>query len=228
MHGNGLDLLLIALTGLLSAPHCIGMCGGIISTWTLTSRESLVRTLLAYNAGRILTYTGIGGFMGFVGSFVEAAGKMVGFQGVANILGGFFIILWILNKYTLPFMKWTPFRWPQVQKWLGENRNKNGFYSVFASGLLLGFIPCGLTYTMHIRAAATGSVGEGMLTLLFFGIGTLPALILVGLFSAVIRKALRSRVLFLANCLAFYIGFVSIMRGLVISGWIPSINPWLW
>jgi sulfite exporter TauE/SafE len=228
LYGYGLDLLLIALTGLLSAPHCIGMCGGIISTWTLTSKDSLLKTLFAYNTGRIITYTAVGGFMGFVGSFVEAAGKIVGFQGIANILGGILIILWILKKYTLPLDKLNPMAFPRARKWLGENRKKNDFLSVLSSGLLLGFIPCGLTYTMHMKAASTGSVLDGMLTLFFFGLGTLPALIFVGLFSSFLKKAFRTRILFLANCLAFFIGFISIMRGLVISGWIPSINPWLW
>lgn len=228
MYGNELDLLLISLTGLLSAPHCIGMCGGIISTWTLTSKESLFKTLFAYNTGRIITYTAVGGFMGFVGSFVEAAGKIVGFQGIANILGGILIILWILKKYTLPIDKLNPMVIPGARKWLGENRKKHDFFSVFSSGLLLGFIPCGLTYTMHMKAASTSSVLDGMLTLFFFGLGTLPALIFVGLFSSFLKKAFRTRILFLANCLAFYIGFISIMRGLVISGWVPSINPWLW
>jgi sulfite exporter TauE/SafE len=204
------------------------MCGGIISTWTLTSKESLFKTLFAYNAGRIITYTAIGGFMGFVGSFVEAAGKLVGFQGIANILGGILIILWILKKYTLPLEKLNPMGFSWARKWLGENRKKNDFFSVLSSGLLLGFIPCGLTYTMHMKAAATGSIIDGMLTLFFFGLGTLPALIFVGLFSSLLKRAFRARILFLANCLAFFIGFVSIMRGLVISGWIPSINPWLW
>lgn len=228
MYGYGLDLLFIALTGLLSAPHCTGMCGGIISTWTLTSKETLFKTLFAYNTGRLITYTAVGGFMGFVGSFVEAAGKIVGFQGIANILGGILIILWILKKYSLPLDKFSPISFSWVKKWLGENQRKNDIFSVGTSGFLLGFLPCGLTYTMHMKAASTGNIIDGMLTLFFFGIGTLPALIFVGLFSILLKKAFRRRILFLANCLAFYIGFISIMRGLVINGWIPSINPWLW
>ncbi|OAH57953.1 MULTISPECIES: sulfite exporter TauE/SafE family protein [Bacillaceae] len=228
MYESLYEYLLISLTGLLSAPHCVGMCGGIMSTWTLQSKAPLLQTVMAYNVGRIITYMVVGGFMGFIGSFVDAAGRIVGLQGMANILGGLFILLWVFKKYSLPITKWTPIQLPIVQNILAKNKEKVGVFPIFFSGLLLGFLPCGLTYAMHMKAAATGSTWSGVITLLFFGIGTLPALLVVGLFSVALSKTLRSKVLLFANALAVFIGIVSILRGMVINGWIPSINPWLW
>ncbi|MEB3101878.1 sulfite exporter TauE/SafE family protein [Ferviditalea candida] len=228
MPGHLADYLLFTLTGVLSAPHCVGMCGGIMSAWTLNSPVPLMQTVLAYNLGRIATYTLVGAFMGFIGSFVEAAGKIVGIQGIANILGGLFIILWIFKQYALPIAKWTPLQIPAMQLLLNKSKNKKGLTAVFVSGLLLGFLPCGLTYAMHMKAAATGSVWNGALTLLFFGVGTLPALLFVGMFSQLLSRALRTRVLFAAKTLALFIGIVSILRGMAVNGWIPSVNPWLW
>lgn len=222
------DYVLILLTGLFSAPHCMGMCGGIMSAMTFQSRASLAQTIMAYNLGRIITYMVVGAFMGFIGSFVNAAGTIVGLQGIANMLGGLFIILWIGKKVALPLDKWSPLKLPLIQKWLQLLKTRPGVAPVFISGLLLGFLPCGLTYTMHMKAAASGSAVQGAATLLFFGVGTLPALIVIGVFSFVLSKALRSKVMLLGNALALAIGVISILRGMVINGWIPHVNPWLW
>lgn len=166
--------------------------------------------------------------MGFIGSFVNAAGTIVGLQGIANILGGLLIILWIGKKVALPLDKWSPLKLPAIQQLLEKLKTRPGAAPVFVSGLLLGFLPCGLTYTMHMKAAASGSALQGVFTLLFFGVGTLPALIFIGICSFVLSRALRSKVMLVGNTLALVIGVISIMRGMVINGWIPHINPWLW
>lgn len=166
--------------------------------------------------------------MGFIGSFVEALGKVVGIQGMVNILGGVFILVWIFKKYTLPLAKWSPLQFKPVKKMMNENQTKTGLIPVFISGLLLGFLPCGLTYTMHMKAASTASVSEGVLTLAFFGLGTLPAMFFIGLFSILLSRALRRKILLFANSLAIFIGVILILRGMSVNGWIPSVNPWLW
>ncbi|RNB85076.1 sulfite exporter TauE/SafE family protein [Brevibacillus fluminis] len=220
---------MVLLTGLLSAPHCMGMCGGMMSAWTLQAKkEQVLPAILAYNAGRICTYILIGSFMGFIGSFVSAAGQLVGIQGVANLLGGSFILLWVFRKYALPFATWSPTRLAPVQHFITAYQQKAGLLPVFLGGLLFGFIPCGLTYTMHMKAATTGSAMQGALTLLSFGMGTLPALLVIGLFAIGLGKAVRQRVLFAANVLAVTFGLLAILRGMVFNGWIPSISPWLW
>ncbi|MBU8716145.1 MULTISPECIES: sulfite exporter TauE/SafE family protein [Brevibacillus] len=228
MNAGLYDYWLVFVTGLLSAPHCIGMCGGIMSTMTLQSKASLAQTILAYNAGRIVTYMAVGAFMGFVGSFVNAAGVVVGLQGIANIAGGLLIILWVVKKVALPLDKYSPLKLPAAQKLLQLQKERQGTVPVLASGLLLGFLPCGLTYTMHMKAAATGSVLQGMTTLGVFGLGTLPALVAIALFSLVLSKAFRSKVMVMGNALALCIGILSVLRGMAINGWIPTVNPWLW
>jgi len=43
-------------------------------------------------------------------------------------------------------------------------------------GLLWGWLPCGLVYSVLVAAALAGSAGAGALTMLGFGLGTLPAM----------------------------------------------------
>lgn len=220
---------MVLLAGLLSAPHCIGMCGGIMSACTMQAkRDHGLIAVFSYNAGRIVTYTLIGGIMGLAGSFVHTAGSLVGLQGMAHLLGGVLILLWVFRKYTLPLVLISPTRFSVVQRLVGRLQNQNGVVPVFLCGLLFGFIPCGLTYTMQMKAAASGTLLEGALTLALFGIGTLPALVAVGFFAIGFGKMLRRRMLLVANSLAVAFGIVSIMRGLVFNGWIPSLTPWLW
>ncbi len=94
----------IMLTGLFSAPHCIGMCGGIVSAVSLNSSASAHKSMLLYNAGRVLSYTMLGAVMGVVGSFVDVAGKLAGVQGLASIIGGCFLLLWLWRRFQLPLM----------------------------------------------------------------------------------------------------------------------------
>ena len=95
---------LIILTGLFSAPHCIGMCGGIVSAVSLQTTASARRSMLLYNGGRIMSYTVMGAVMGMVGSFLDVAGKLAGVRGLASIIGGCFVLLWLWRRFQLPFI----------------------------------------------------------------------------------------------------------------------------
>lgn len=72
---SGESLWLVAVTGLLSAPHCIGMCGGIVMNFAWNAKGSALAAVLVYNAGRVLTYTAMGAAMGAAGSFLELTGS---------------------------------------------------------------------------------------------------------------------------------------------------------
>ncbi|MFD0696089.1 sulfite exporter TauE/SafE family protein [Paenibacillus sp. GCM10027628] len=221
-------LWLVAVTGLLGAPHCIGMCGGTMSSLTLHARGSMLATIFAYNCGRILTYTCIGVFMGGAGTFVEGAGKLTGLQGMASLFGGILILLWTYRKYAIPLTELGPLRLTPVQTLLARLRSRQSSWAVFGTGVLLGFLPCGLTYAMEINAVASASVWQGGVIMLVFGLSTLPALALTGLLAGWIKRSLRTRILFFGQCAASLIGVLAILRGLAANGWIPSIHPWLW
>ena len=62
-------------------------------------------------------------------------------------------------------------------------------------GLLLGFIPCGLLYGALAAASATGNVATGVFGMLVFSLGTLPALLTVGLIGHLAGQRWRGVVL---------------------------------
>ena len=101
---HGLDRKRITVSGLgriNGAPHCLVMCGESFLLWH-GNQGSPLKSVLAYNAGRVITYMAIGGFMGVVGSFLDVAGSFVGFQGAASIIERMLILLWTFRRYTLP------------------------------------------------------------------------------------------------------------------------------
>ncbi|MCF6253577.1 MAG: sulfite exporter TauE/SafE family protein, partial [Thiomicrorhabdus sp.] len=59
-------------------------------------------------------------------------------------------------------------------------------------GLIWGWLPCGLVYSMLIMAMSSGSAMDGALVMLAFGLGTLPNLLLMGVFAFYFTKLARN------------------------------------
>lgn len=131
----------IILTGLFSAPHCIGMCGGIVSAVSLNSSASVTKSMLLYNAGRILSYTLLGSVMGAVGSFVDVAGRLAGVQGLASIIGGCFLLLWLWRRFQLPFMhRLSAFLHKRLAGGVQRSESQETRH-LLATGISFGFCP---------------------------------------------------------------------------------------
>lgn len=219
---------LIMLTGLFSAPHCIGMCGGIVSTVSLNSTATLRKSMLLYNTGRIFSYSLLGAVMGAVGSFVDVAGKFAGVQGLASIIGGCFLLLWLWRRFQLPMMnKLSSFLHKRLVGGAGRSKGQESAH-LLATGVAFGFLPCGLTYAMQMTAAATGSAPAGAFVMALFGLSTFPALAAAASIAAFANKRWRRFMRKASVITAIAVGVLSILRGLAVNGVIPTINPWLW
>ncbi|QAY65684.1 sulfite exporter TauE/SafE family protein [Paenibacillus protaetiae] len=219
---------LVVVTGLLSAPHCIGMCGGIVTSVNLNASLPARRTTLLYNSGRIFSYTLLGTLMGTIGSFVDVAGKLAGVQGLASIIGGVFLLLWIWRKIQLPFMTRISGRLHSRLAASGGLSARKESLHILATGVAFGFLPCGLTYAMQMNAAATGTALGGAATMALFGLATFPALALAGWMAVAANRRWRRVMRKAGTAAAIIVGLISILRGLEANGVIPSITPWLW
>ncbi|MEV5024641.1 sulfite exporter TauE/SafE family protein [Paenibacillus sp. LPE1-1-1.1] len=218
----------IIMTGLFSAPHCIGMCGGIVSAVSLNSAATVKKSMLLYNTGRIVSYTLFGAVMGAVGSFVDVAGKFAGVQGLASIIGGCMLLLWLWRRFQLPLMnRLSTFLHKRLAGGAGRSKQQETLH-LLATGIAFGFLPCGLTYAMQMTAASTGSGLEGAAVMALFGLSTFPALALAASVAAFANKKWRRLMRKASLVTAIAVGVISILRGLAVNGVIPSINPWLW
>ena len=172
--------------------HCVGMCGPVVVSLSLNLKgRNLYLPHLLYNAGRVITYTLLGGIMGATGSFSAVASNIAGIQQGALIFAGIMIIV-----MALAMSGWLP-----LSKIFGDYYNPEGFVAkgfqrlsrintvaaYFPVGLLLGLLPCGPVYTALLAAAGAGidsptmlaGIGKGMGVMFCFGVGTVPTLFLI-------------------------------------------------
>jgi sulfite exporter TauE/SafE len=204
--GVPVGLLLAGLAG--SAVHCVPMCGpfvigqvgdrmACIPVCALRERHRTGAGLLwPYHLGRIATYAGLGVLAGGMGA---ALGRLAWFDWLATALLALAAILFLgqaLQRMPVRFAmssSW-PSGWPRPADFLTRHlRRRPG--RGFTLGLALGFLPCGFLYSALTAAAATSDPLLAGMAMLAFGIGTVPALVLVGVAGeAVSRNWLRRMV----------------------------------
>jgi uncharacterized protein len=94
-----------------------------------------------------------------------------------------------------------------------------------AFGVFNGLLPCPLVYAFIAQAVAAGSVGRGLATMVAFGLGTFPAMLLVGLAGCTLTPAWRTRGVRLAGAVILVFGLVTIARGLFPAMPMPLMAP---
>jgi len=206
-------ILFIAFTaGLLGGfGHCVGMCGPIVVSWNLPLKPNLL-----YSAGRITTYAFVGGLMGLTGSFVNTAGQLGGIQNLVAVLAGILMIgagLHLAGLLPLPAVRLNvpDLGLLRAARAVMETESDWKFYPL---GVLLGFLPCGLSYTVFLSAAGTGGLLPGMATMVSFGIGTLPAMLLVGSLASFARERAGARLRKAGGLAIVLMGAVFLVRGI--------------
>lgn len=214
--------LLALTTGILgSFGHCLGMCGPIVASYTLSGSsgsrpwsERLVPHLL-YHGGRITMYAFIGALMGLSGSFVNVAMSIAGLQNAVAVLAGIAMVLMGLSITGIAGRTaWLERHNIVVLRYAKKVMSARYLLRYYPLGLLLGLLPCGLSYTIFIAAAGTGGLLPGMTTALLFGIGTLPALLLFGTAISYFSASLRSTIYRAGGALVIIMGIYFIFRGI--------------
>jgi sulfite exporter TauE/SafE len=212
------------LVGLLGGVHCVGMCGGIVGALSLGLPEEQRRGrarwsyLLAYNLARITSYTAAGALLGGIGwlaanwsglhqlqrglqlaaaLFMVALGLYLGgwWQGVAQLerIGG---PLWGRLE-------------PLGRRFLPVRTIRQAF----ALGLVWGWLPCGLVYSVLVWSVSTGDPLYGAALLFSFGLGTMPNLLLMGAAAAGLSARVRDvRTRRAAGLLVIAFGLYSLYR----------------
>ena len=225
-----IDLLLIGVLGFLgSFGHCLGMCGPLtvafsFSDESLSSRKIPFQFYLLLNLGRILSYALVGAMIGGVGSVLIASGQMAGIgsffrQGIAILTGILLIILGLAQINPTVFHRF-PIIHPLSPQNLHDRLSKlmvnislqNHGFTPLLLGLIWGFIPCGFLYTAQIKAAETGNISLGILTMLAFGLGTFPTMLGVGILTQKFTSDRRSQLFRLGGWITLLIGILTLLR----------------
>ncbi|HEY9199613.1 MAG TPA: sulfite exporter TauE/SafE family protein [Gammaproteobacteria bacterium] len=191
-----IGLLSALLVGFFGGVHCVGMCGGIVGALTFGLPEH-VRSRpagawpfhIAYNLGRITSYTLAGALAGGLGAGLLQLTELRQAQQVLQVLAALF--MFALGLYLGGW--WQGLRhverlggtvWRRIEP-LGR-----GLLPVatparaYLLGLVWGWLPCGLVYSVLIWALAAGSAFAGAQLMFAFGLGTMPNLLLMGALAA--------------------------------------------
>lgn len=201
--------------------HCAGMCGPLVAAISLAAgpRRGPAGSLavhLLYNAGRVTTYGFAGMVMGLTGSFVNVAGRVAGLQDAVAVLAGALMLLMGLGAAGVaPFARRLEER--VAGRIFGVARGVlegGGQGRAYALGLLLGFLPCGLSYSIFMGAAATGSPVRGTLFALSFGLGTALPLLVLGGATALLSARLRGVLYRLGGVAVALLGLRFLLQGL--------------
>ena len=204
-----MDYWLMFVLGLISSLHCIQMCGPIVISYTAAAgfvpqplptsaraQFSVVPQHLAYNAGRILTYTALGAIAGLLGRSVQFVGSLAGISNAAMIFSGVLMVLagilmfgsfQATSRLGNASIRITAQLLKPLANLLSSRNTRDRFYL----GLTLGFLPCGLVYMAMLRSVAAGSAASGALCMFAFGLGTSGALLALGVFSSAIKLRLN-------------------------------------
>lgn len=209
------------ITGLFGSFHCAGMCGPIAFALP-GNREHGLRFYtgrLINNAGRIFTYAILGLISGTFGLGLKLAGIQ---QGLSITAGIIIIITVILNRSKFRLISFNPLKMFS-SKWVQKLFGSKSIFALFLIGLLNGLLPCGFVYIALIAASATQGIMEGAVFMIFFGLGTLPMMYIVGISGQFLTGNIRNKLTRLSPYLALLIGGLFILRGLNMG--IPYLSP---
>lgn len=223
--------LAVFLIGLLGGTHCVSMCGGIVGALTVQVRVPGGRPQwplhLAYNFGRIATYTALGGLVGTLGSVGMLYDGVLPVQLTLYVLANLMLValglyLTGFTKLLAPVERAGHVIWRRVQPASRRFLPARAVKQALPLGLLWGFIPCGLTYSILATALVTGSGARGAGLMLAFGLGTLPNLLLAGMLFKRFRDFTRHpRVRFAAGLLVLGFGVFGLFHA-------PTLGGQLW
>lgn len=205
------------IIGFVGSLHCVGMCGPL-NLLVLKNSNSL-RPTARYHIGRILAYAILGILLGFLGESLQII-KMQ--QVTAFVLGAGLLLLYgipsMRHKIERFYYQSTFYRF--IQKKLTSGFAGKGKWIL--SGFANGFLPCGLTYVAAASAIAIGGLFEGILFMTLFGLGTLPALLLVTLSGTWSARKWKMWIPRAISLVAILSGSILIFRGLLLS--YPDFN----
>jgi sulfite exporter TauE/SafE len=188
------------LAGFLGSAHCIGMCSGISGMFAMHAQQASIRERLplavGYNVGRITSYAVLGLIVAALGSSAVAA--IPNLAGPVRLVGGLVIILvglqiafnWSLLK---PLELVGATIWSRISPLAHRFVPVTNLPRALGLGLLWGWLPCGLVYSVLLIAAASSDATNGALIMVAFGAGTMPAMLMTGLGTAQLASMMRRK-----------------------------------
>ncbi|CAH0296447.1 hypothetical protein SRABI70_04219 [Pseudomonas sp. Bi70] len=192
------QLISALILGLLGGGHCLGMCGGLMGALSLAipaeRRHQRLRLLVAYNAGRILSYTAAGLLLGLAGWALASGPLAAVLRSIAGLLliaMGLYLAGWWSGLTRIEALGRG--LWRRLQPITRRFMPITSAPRALLLGGLWGWLPCGLVYSTLLWAASQGDALHSAALMFAFGLGTLPVLLATGLAAERLVGLLRRR-----------------------------------
>ena len=184
----------ILTASLLGSVHCAAMCGGFVCLYAgapnadhAPMRSQLTSHAL-YNVGRLASYLLLGALAGWIGAGITSVGAWAGLAHAATIVAGALMIGWGISSIAAQrgvrlgvAPTGVPLGWQRaLGRVLQRVRGQPMSVRALFTGLGTTLLPCGWLYVFVATAGGTGSVRDGMLVMTVFWLGTVPAMVAVG------------------------------------------------
>ncbi|MFI3188701.1 hypothetical protein BCS42_08740 [Crenothrix sp. D3] len=215
--------------GLFSSMHCIGMCGSIIGTLTLSlspeirnNKILLLPFVFNYNLGRVVSYTIAGSLAGIIGVLMVMPFDNVHGHRILQVVSALFMMcagLYIAGWFPrfAYIEKIGRHFWKKIEPFGRKLIPVKTHIHAYLFGMVWGWLPCGLVYSALALAATTGDVVKSALLMLAFGLGTLPAVMGVGIMTSILTRLSRTQ------RFKQVIGLFMIALALLAA--VPQLNP---
>ncbi|MBL4775873.1 MAG: sulfite exporter TauE/SafE family protein [Mariprofundus sp.] len=214
------------LVGFLGSMHCVGMCGGLITTLSMSRSRIWWPGLMGYQAGRIATYTLLGLLAGMLGMALAQTTWFAGAQQGLTILAGLLMIIfglalagWLPDPLVRGMSKVTAAI--GLSGWIHAASSSRMPMSWFMVGLFNGLLPCGLVYAGLALSLTAGHLALAAAMMFAFGLGTVPAMTVVPWVLKSASPTMRGYVLKVAAVLLIGLGLLTMLRG---GEWMHSLH----
>lgn len=196
-----ISLILTALAmGFFGSPHCLGMCGGIVTAFGMATKDNTQKhkLTLIYHIGRLSSYMLLGGVAGLIGLGILSPLMS---DNTARLVLSLSLMLAGALMLGLPIL--TTLEKQGARLWTQLAPLRQRFFppdtpvKAYMAGLLWGFLPCGLVYGALGVAIGIGSnnssihILHSIAFMVFFGLGTLPMLIATQQVLAILHKIIN-------------------------------------
>ncbi len=175
------------VAGVAGSMHCLAMCGGLAGAFGMRARSvggdarHAFMYAALYQAGRLSSYALAGALCGMFGGLLLGVMDLAGVTLWLRVAAGVLLLLLGLQlafglRLLAPIEKAGAGVWRCVAP-LAQYLPSHGIAQPLLMGMLWGWLPCGLVYTMLLLGTLGGSAGHGALIMLAFGVGTLPSML---------------------------------------------------
>lgn len=214
------DYGIVALMGLLGGAHCAGMCAPFalaISVGAQRRAGLLLARHIAYQLGKATAYVFLGVLLMLATGWVDITTPLGRAQDwLAWLAGGTMVALGLGYVFA---WRWSA-RWAADGGWTGRACgalrtlwSAPSLWGCVLTGWINGFLPCGLSFAALFYLVSRDSLEGVVAGAYVFGLGTLPALFLVGWLGGKVSARVRGHGLRVAGGLLVGFGLLTIFRG---------------